>query len=62
LIRSIKRGKEKDMQRYRKEMKHDREIIRDRYITEKETKQIKRKTLTKEQETEGEFQKDKRVK
>ncbi len=50
------------MQRYRKEMKHDREIIRDRYITEKETKQIKRKTLTKEQETEGEFQKDKRVK
>jgi hypothetical protein len=27
-------------------MKQDREIIRDRYITEKETKQIKRKTLT----------------
>jgi hypothetical protein len=43
-------------------MKQDREIIRDRYRTEKETKQIKRKTLTKEQETEGEFQKDKRVK
>jgi hypothetical protein len=46
VIRSIKRGKEKDMQRYRKEMKQDREIIRDRYRTEKDTKQIKRKTLT----------------